>query len=201
MVPAFVPANIAKVSSIYNFFNLYNELTLVFIKIVTLATGLSSNGGLIADGAIDPNWFVNGGTVTATIGYSGGWISNTATSEWIKPPALDAGTYTYTTNVNLTSLNIHSGQSVWLAGWVAAGNSFTSLKINGVIIATGCEGASVSICAFNVQSSAATIGSNQVTATVYNAGGPTGLQFLVNFTVASPHPPEGKPLLTITVTS
>lgn len=97
-------------------------------------TGVDDTGTLLAAGAVDSHYTVSPGAGPFTIGnggLAGGWVANTATSQWISAAAdtlAGGGPFSYAINFNLVGLDPGSAQILLD---VAADNQAT-LLLNGV---------------------------------------------------------------------
>lgn len=173
-------------------------------------TGVTTGGGLAANGSVDTHW-----TVVATPGNSAppssayvndgathpSWASD-PTSQWISaintPNAKGVnGQYIYQTTFDMSNLNILSAQ---LAGSFAVDNCVTDILINGVSTGihspdstTGCTAVSdfSKFMSFGI-TSGFIHGLNTLTFLVTNTGGatnPTGLDVIISGTaLPAPEP-------------
>jgi len=156
------------------------------------ATGLDATGTPMADGTVDTHWSVKDGAGTVltsyvhtdALGYPGYWMAPSATSKFISPfvDTVDPsgnGTFTYTTTFGL-------GPEVNLAGVqlvirYASDNQMVGITLNGQTVAGVTAGSYSAFTSVTVTSSFVT-GTNTVSFTVGNAGGPTGLRAELDLT-------------------
>jgi len=176
-------------------------------------TGVSSNkpdgtpATLTADGATDLHYSIVAGVdgaispfVTETGAYPFPyWSSDTATSKWISPQPTyagllqdPAGSYTYQTTFDLTSINTNT---LSISGQLAADNAITAVRINGFDIGYSQSANDQNLHPFSLPNGHYVSGVNTLEIDVLNyppaGGNPSG--FRAEFTATA-----GQPLLTIT---
>lgn len=146
-------------------------------------TGVNNAGAALAANVVDPHYLITispsgpslARTVTDTAFPFPPWVANNAFSRWIGPAANSfgpAGTYRYRTtftvpaNANLSTVNV-SGL------WGTDDNSL-AMRINGNLTGNVSGGFNV-LTPFTINSGFV-FGTNVLTFTLNNAGGPTGLR-------------------------
>jgi len=173
------------------------------VSISVFDSGLSSNGKLLADGAADSHFTVNGAPAVAVnsgfpMAPAGPWTANTSTSRWIAPTADQVlgnapGTYTYATTFDLTGLDPATAN---LSGSFAADNG-AAIFINGNSVGTH-TGNAFQFAPFDITSGFVS-GLNTLTFAVVNLSttasptNPTGLQVQLSGTASPAAAPVPEP--------
>ena len=124
-----------------------NEKDLCITALLALATLPAAaasftvqNSGGAAEGSIDPNWLLSGGTAYVTIDGQfpfPPWLANSVSASWISPHSSYAsasdyeavGPYIYSTTFDLTGLNPGTAT---LSFVVADDDALTDVRLNGV---------------------------------------------------------------------
>lgn len=162
-------------------------------------TGVANDGSLLAAGATDQHYQLvssadaNGTTAVATEA-NGAW-NGSATAGWISPGASgttswESGYYTYESTFDLTG---YDPAGAIFSGLVEADNS-VAIYLNGASVAVLTGADYTTYMAFNIASGFVT-GINRVDFTVYNEGGPTGLNVDDATLTATAETPEPGSLL------
>ncbi len=153
---------------------------------IPFATGLSATSVALADGQIDTHWTIKDGLGTAltaysqtdALGYVGYWLAPSATSKFISPfiDTVDPsgnGTFTYTTSFALgAEVDV---AAVQLVIRYASDNEMKDILINGVSVGPVAVGG---YSAFETLTATTQFvkGTNTVSFTTGNSGGPTGMR-------------------------
>ncbi|MBX3188962.1 MAG: hypothetical protein KF819_18220 [Labilithrix sp.] len=156
------------------------------------ATGLGANGVALADGQVDPHWTVKDATGAAltsyvqtdALGYIGYWLAPSATSKFISPfvdtvDPTGSGVFTYATTFVLgpeVSL-----PDVELVIRYTSDNAMTAITVNGQAV-DGVVGGSYSAFETVTVTTPFVRGTNTVSLTVSNSGGPTGMRAELDLT-------------------
>ncbi len=156
------------------------------------ATGLGTNGAVLADGQVDPHWTVKDSASNAltsyvktdALGYPGYWMAPSTTSKFISPftdtvDPTSSGTFTYTTTFSLRA-GIDAG-AVKLVVRYASDNGVTAVTLNGQNL-SGVTAGSYSTYTTLTVNTGFTVGTNTVTLVVSNSGGPTGMRAELDLT-------------------
>ena len=156
------------------------------VTLLPSATGLGRNGMTLDDGQIDPHWTVKSAdgvaltsyVQTDALGFIGSWMRPTTTSKFISPFAdtvdpTGMGTFTYTTTFVLgAGVTV---ADVQLVIRYASDNVMTGISVNGQALATVNAGG-YSVFETVTVRTPFVVGTNTVSMTVANGGGPTGLR-------------------------
>ena len=149
-------------------------------------TGVDANRVALADDSVDPHWTVkdaNGTALTAyvktdALGYPGYWMAPSATSKFISPftDTVDpsgSGTFTYTTTFTLkTGANLGTAK---LKISYVSDNAMTAISLNGQAVAN-VVGGSYSTYEVRELTGTLVVGTNTISFSASNSGGPTGFR-------------------------